>query len=125
MKSLIEIKAEHENACAEFVKTRDFGRAAEEAARAASVGFALAERTAGAVADAHTRDAEGWLELAEELKGRQSAVGSRQSAVGSRQSAVGSGQSAVGSRRPVVGSQESQNLENNLFRAVGRLQAID
>ncbi len=99
MKSLIEIKAEHENACAEFVKTRDFGRAAEEAARAASVGFALAERTAGAVADAHTRDAEGWLELAEELKGRQSAVGSRQSAVGSRQSAVGSGQSAVGSKQ--------------------------
>jgi len=48
MKSLVGIKAEHERACAEFV----------EAARAASYSFALAELTADAVADSHTRDAE-------------------------------------------------------------------
>lgn len=88
MKSMTEIKAGHEGACAEFVKARDFRRAAEEAARAAACGFALAERTAGAVADAHARDAEGWVALAEELKGRQSAIGSGQSAVDSKSPSV-------------------------------------
>ena len=77
MKSIGEIKAGHENACAEFVKARDYARAAQAAAQAAECGFVLAGRTSGAVAEAHTRDAEGWVELAEELRGSgQSAVGS-------------------------------------------------
>ena len=74
MKSMVEIKAGHENACAGFVKARDYAHAAAEAARAAECGYALAGRTSGAVAEAHTRDAEGWVELAEELKGRSSGV---------------------------------------------------
>ena len=55
MKSMIEIKTGHENACAEFVKVRD---------------YALAERTSGSVAEAHTQDAEGWLELAGDARRR-------------------------------------------------------
>jgi transitional endoplasmic reticulum ATPase len=74
MKSMVEIKTGHENACAEFVKARDYARAAAEAARAAACGFALAGRTSGPVSEAHTRDAEGWVALAEELKGRSSKV---------------------------------------------------
>ena len=90
MKSMIEIKTGHENACAEFVKVRDYARAAAEAARAAECGFALAERTSGSVAEAHTQDAEGWLELAGELKKRRSGDGGRRSEAGGQRSDVGS-----------------------------------
>ncbi len=84
MKTLAEMKAEHEQACAGFVKVRDYARAAVEAARAAEYGYALAGRTSGSVAAAHTQDADGWVALAEELKKRKTAVGSRQSAVDGR-----------------------------------------
>jgi len=86
MKSMVEIKAGHENACAEFVKARDYARAAVEAARAAECGYALASRTSGAVAEAHTRDAEGWVALAAELKKRPSTVDSQSPSVAGRES---------------------------------------
>ncbi|MEI7947246.1 MAG: ATP-binding protein [bacterium] len=82
MRSISEIKAGHENACTEFVKVHDYARAAVEAARAAEYGFALAGRTSGSVAEAHTQDADGWVALAEELKKRKSEVRSRKSEVG-------------------------------------------
>ena len=72
---MVEIKTEHEGRCEAFVKARDFGRAAVEAAKAAECGFALAARTVGAVAEAHAADAEGWVELAAELKRRAGASG--------------------------------------------------
>ena len=68
------MKAEHEQACAGFVKVRDYARASVEAARAADYGYALAGRTSGSVAVAHTQDADGWVALAEELKKRSSKV---------------------------------------------------
>ncbi len=86
MKTLAEMKAEHEQACAEFVKVHDYARAAVEAARAAEYGYALAGRTSGSVAEAHTQDADGWVALSGELKKRKSAVGSGQSAVDGRRS---------------------------------------
>ena len=86
MKSMVEIKTGHENACAEFVKVRDYARAAVEAARAAECGYVLASRTSGAVAEAYTRDAEGWVALAEELKKRRSEVGGRRSEAGDQRS---------------------------------------
>ena len=89
MQSMNEIKTGHENACAEFVKVRDYARAATEAARAAECGFVLAQRTTGSVAEAHARDAEGWVELTKALKARQSVVGSRLTSVAGRESVVG------------------------------------
>lgn len=74
MKTLAEIKVGHEQACAAFVKVRDYARASVEAARAAEYGYALAGRTSGSVAAAHTQDADGWVALAEELKQRSSKV---------------------------------------------------
>ncbi|MEI7899123.1 MAG: ATP-binding protein [bacterium] len=85
---MVEIKTGHENACAEFVKVRDYGRAAAAAARAAECGFALAERSSGPVAEAHAQDAEGWVALANELKKRQSAGGGQHSPVAGRESSV-------------------------------------
>lgn len=89
MWSMVESKTRHENACAEFVKVRDYGRAAVEAARAAEWGFALAGRSTGPVAEAHTRDAEGWVALANELKKRPSAGGDQHPSVAGRESSVG------------------------------------
>ena len=67
MKSMVEVKARHESACAEFVKVHDYARAAVEAADCA---FVLARRTTGPVSEAHAQDAEGWVLLAGELKKR-------------------------------------------------------
>ena len=75
MQSMVEIKAGHESACAEFVKAHDFGRAAIEAAHAAECGYVLASRTTGPVSEAHARDAEGWVDLAGELKRRAARPG--------------------------------------------------
>ncbi len=84
MRSLVELKTEHEAACASFVKARDYTRAAAAAARAAECGFTLAGRSSGPVAEAHTRDAEGWLALAEELNGRAATPATPRAAGGAR-----------------------------------------
>jgi len=70
MQSMVDKKAAHENACAVFVRRRNYGLAAVEAERAAECALVLAERATGLVAEAHTRDAEGWKALAAELRER-------------------------------------------------------
>jgi transitional endoplasmic reticulum ATPase len=85
---MVEIKAGHEDACAAFIKARDYARAAVEAAQAAQCGFVLAGRTSGAVAAAHAQDAEEWVALAEELKKRAASVGSQSPSVAGRESSV-------------------------------------
>lgn len=68
MSYLFDQKTEHEAACEAAIRAGDTEKAVFHAAKAAEFGFALAERTGGAIGARHAEDAEGWLEIAEKLR---------------------------------------------------------
>ena len=68
MSYLFDRKTEHEAACEAAIGAGDTEKAVFHAAKAAEFGFALAERTGGAVGARHAEDAEGWLDIAEKLR---------------------------------------------------------
>ena len=68
MSYLFDQKTSHETACENAIRAGDTEKAIFHAAKAAEFGFALAERTGGAIGARHAEDAEGWLEIAEKLR---------------------------------------------------------
>ena len=68
MSYLFDQKTSHEAACEAAIKAGDTEKAVFHAAKAAEFGFALAERTGGAIGARHAEDAEGWLEIAGKLR---------------------------------------------------------
>ena len=68
MSYLFDQKTAHETACETAIRAGDTAKAIFHAAKAAEFGFALAEKTGGAIGARHAEDAEGWLEIAERLK---------------------------------------------------------
>jgi transitional endoplasmic reticulum ATPase len=66
---MAEKLAEHEAGCEAGIQAGDAAKARFHAAKAAEFCYALAKQTAGGVAAGYVSRAEGWLEIAEKLKG--------------------------------------------------------
>jgi len=70
MSFLLDKKLDHETKCEAAIRTGRFRQAAFHAAKAAEFAFALAGQTDGPIAARYVEDAEGWLDIAEQLKDR-------------------------------------------------------
>jgi transitional endoplasmic reticulum ATPase len=68
MSFLYQKKLEHETRCEEALLKKAHADAVFHAAKAAEFAYALAEQTAGPVAERYVKDAEGWLEIAEKIR---------------------------------------------------------
>jgi len=68
MSFLYRKKLEHETCCEEALLKKAHADAVFHAAKAAEFAYALAEQTAGPVAERYVKDAEGWLEIAEKIR---------------------------------------------------------
>ena len=67
MAFLLDKKREHETECETAIRSRRWGQAAFHAAKAADFSYALAEQCDDVVARRYVEDAEGWLEIGEQL----------------------------------------------------------
>jgi len=70
MSFLLEKKLEHEGKCELAVRDNRTGDAVYHAAKAAEFGFALVKQTEGDISTKYVEDAEGWLDIAEQLKAK-------------------------------------------------------
>ncbi|MFT5198502.1 MAG: SpoVK/Ycf46/Vps4 family AAA+-type ATPase [Planctomycetota bacterium] len=98
MNTLLDKKKRYEDECESAVKASDWHNAGRAAARSAEVSFLLAERTEGAIAGAHVKAAEGWLQIADTLKTRMS-----------HRPARGEGTSGTGARTEPAAGDDADN----------------
>ena len=67
MSYLADKRKEHEEACAEAIRRKDYTRAKFYAAKTAEFSLKLAEQTNGKVAERYVKDAFEWIEIGEQL----------------------------------------------------------
>jgi transitional endoplasmic reticulum ATPase len=71
MTYLADKRKEHEEACGEAIRRKDYRRARFHAAKTAEFSLKLAEQTEGKVAERYVEDAFGWIDIGEELAKRK------------------------------------------------------